>query len=146
MIRISKYERKELERVGLLRSRKIGMNPQDANYTVANKEHCSRDKTIYVAEDPEVMLFLGKYDEMNLQRISINQYNRLIDKKILTKDNTQIWGNYTPNAIAFQDAFGVWRCKKVSKIMLELGIWSNNKTKKAAANYKKPEVVEAHQG
>lgn len=146
MIRITKSERSELERVGLLRSRKIGLNAQDANFTVVNKEHCARDKSTYVVEDPEIMLFLGKYDNMNLQRISMNQYNKLTEKKILTKDNIQHWGDYVHNAIAFQDAFGVWRCKKVSKIMLELGIWSNNKTKKAANNYKKMEVIEAHEG
>lgn len=137
MIKISKQERNELERVGLLKSRRVGIHAQDANYTIANKEHCSRDKTVYVAEEPEIMLFLGKYDELNLQRISVNQYNRLVEKKILTPANTQTWMDYVPNAICFQDAFGVWRCKKISKIMLELGIWSNNKTKKAASQ-KKP--------
>lgn len=141
MIKVSKYERKELERVGLLKDRRVGLNPQDANYTVTNREHVGRDKTIYVAEEPEIMLFLGKYDELNLQRISPAQYKKLTDKKILTNENTQFWGEYKVNAICFQDSYGVYRCKKISKIMLELGIWSNNKTKN---NYKPNKVVESH--
>lgn len=141
MIKVSKYERKELERVGLLKDRRVGLNPQDANYTVTNREHVGRDKTIYVAEEPEIMLFLGKYDELNLQRISTAQYKKLTDKKILTNENTQFWGEYKVNAICFQDSYGVYRCKKISKIMLELGIWSNNKTKN---NYKPNKVVESH--
>ena len=59
MIKISKNERNNLKRVGLLKERKIGFNRQDANYTVANREHVGRDKTIYVTEEPEIMLFLG---------------------------------------------------------------------------------------
>lgn len=142
MIKVSKYERKELERVGLLKDRRVGLNPQDANYTVTNREHVGRDKTIYVAEEPEIMLFLGKYDDLNLQRISVNQYNKLVEKKILNDTNTQRWGEYKVNAICFQDSYGVYRCKKISKIMLELGIWSNNKSR---GGYKfVPKVVEAH--
>ena len=117
------------------------MNPQDANYTVTNREHVGRDKTIYVAEEPEIMLFLGKYDDLNLQRISVNQYNKLVEKKILNDANTQRWGEYKVNAICFQDSYGVYRCKKISKIMLELGIWSNNKSK---GGYKPHKVVEAY--
>lgn len=141
MIKVSKYERKELERVGLLKNRQVGLNPQDANYTVTNREHVGRDKTIYVAEEPEIMLFLGKYDDLNLQRISVNQYNKLVEKKILNDANIQRWGEYKVNAICFQDSYGVYRCKKISKIMLELGIWSNNKSK---GGYKPHKVVEAH--
>ena len=142
MIKLSKYERKELERVGLLKNRQVGLNPQDANYTVTNREHVGRDKTIYVAEEPEIMLFLGKYDDLNLQRISVNQYNKLVEKKILNDANTQRWGEYKVNAVCFQDSYEVYRCKKISKIMLELGIWSNNKSR---GGYKSiPKVVEAH--
>lgn len=144
MIKVSKYERKELERVGLLKDRRVGLNPQDANYTVTNREHVGRDKTIYVAEEPEIMLFLGKYDDLNLQRISVNQYKKLVDKGILTDENTQKWSEYKVNAICFQDSYGVYRCKKISKIMLELGIWSNNKTKGGYNNYKPHKVVENH--
>ena len=129
MIKISKYERAELERVGLLRSRQVGYNTCDANYTVVNREHLSRSKKTYVTEEPEIMLFLGKYQGLNLQRVLYSQIKQLKEKGILNDDNIQLWGKYVPNALAFQDAFGKWRVKKVAKIMLELGIWTNNKTK-----------------
>lgn len=132
MIKISKNERNNLKRVGLLKERKIGFNRQDANYTVANREHVSRDKTIYVTEEPEIMLFLGHYEGMNLQKINSKQYKQLVDKGILTGENTQRWGTYVPAAVAFEDASGGWRCKKVTKIMLELGLWSNSKSRRAA--------------
>lgn len=132
MIKISKSERDNLKRVGLLKDRKIGMNRQDANYTVANREHVGRDKTIYVTEEPEIMLFLGHYEGMNLQKINTKQYKQLTDKGILSGDNTQRWGTYVPGAVAFEDNIGNWRCKKVTKIMLELGLWSNSKSRRAA--------------
>lgn len=132
MIKISKSERDNLKRVGLLKDRRIGMNGQDANYTVANREHVGRDKTIYVTEEPEIMLFLGHYENMNLQKINAKQYKQLVDKGILNGNNTQYWGTFVPNAVAFEDATGGWRCKKVTKIMLELGLWSNSKSRRAA--------------
>lgn len=131
MIKISKFERDSLKRVGLLKDRKIGVNCQDANYTVANREHVSRDKTIYVTEEPEIMMFLGHYEGLNLQKINAKQYKQLTDKGILTNENTQHWGTYVPAAVAFEDNVGNWRCKRVTKIMLELGLWSNSKSRRA---------------
>ena len=78
------------------------------------------------------MLFLGRYEDMNLQKINSKQYKQLVDKGILTGENTQRWGTYVPAAVAFEDASGDWRCKKVTKIMLELGLWSNSKSRRAA--------------
>lgn len=141
MIKISKSERDNLKRVGLLKDRRIGMNGQDANYTVANREHVGRDKTIYVTEEPEIMLFLGHYENLNLQKINAKQYKQLIDKGILNGNNTQYWGTFVPNAVAFEDATGGWRCKKVTKIMLELGLWSNSKSRRAATKKAEEEDV-----
>ena len=141
MIKISKSERDNLKRVGLLKDRRIGMNGQDANYTVANREHVGRDKTIYVTEEPEIMLFLGHYENLNLQKINAKQYKQLVDKGILNGNNTQHWGTFVPNAVAFEDATGSWRCKKVTKIMLELGLWSNSKSRRAATKKAEEEDV-----
>lgn len=141
MIKISKSERDNLKRVGLLKDRRIGMNGQDANYTVANREHVGRDKTIYVTEEPEIMLFLGRYENLNLQKINAKQYKQLVDKGILNGNNTQYWGTFVPNAVAFEDATGGWRCKKVTKIMLELGLWSNSKSRRAATKKAEEEDV-----
>lgn len=141
MIKISKSERNNLKRVGLLKDRRIGMNGQDANYTVANREHVGRDKTIYVTEEPEIMLFLGHYENLNLQKINAKQYKQLVDKGILNGNNTQFWGTFVPNAVAFEDSTGGWRCKKVTKIMLELGLWSNSKSRRAATKKAEEEDV-----
>lgn len=130
MIKVSKWERDELERVGLLKHRKVGYNAHDANFTVVNREHLSRSKKTYVTEEPEIMLFLGKYQGQNLQRLNYKQFKQLLSKKLITKDKLQNWGTYVPGAIAFEDSFGVWRVKKLPKIMFELGIWSENKKTK----------------
>lgn len=135
MIKVSKYEREELERVGLLRHRKVGHNSHDANFTVVNREHNGRSKKTYVEEDPEIMLFLGKYQGMNLQRVTYKQFKELLSKKLVSRDKLQNWGAYVPNAEAFEDSYGVWRVRKLPAIMMELGIWSENKNR----TYVKPQ-------
>lgn len=137
MIKVTKAEREALESVGLLRSRRTGYNACDANYTVVNREHLSRSKKTYVVEEPEIMLFLGKYDNLNLQRINNSQYNLLVSKGYITSQNTQCWGEYVPNAVCFQDWTGQWRIKKVTKMMFELGLWKENNRRKY--NYIRPE-------
>ena len=137
MIKVTKAEREALESVGLLRSRRTGYNACDANYTVVNREHLSRSKKTYVVEEPEIMLFLGKYDNLNLQRINSVQYNQLVNKGYITPQNTQRWGEYVPGAICFQDWTGQWRIKKVTKMMFELGLWKENNRRKY--NYIRPE-------
>lgn len=127
MILISKEERKALDTVGLLKYKKTGFNPQDQNFQIVNREHCSRDKSIYVTEEPEIMAFLGKYKNLNLQKISDSQLNQLVNASILKENNMQKWGYYVPNAIAFEDSEGQWRIKKITKIMLFLGFWKNTK-------------------
>ena len=127
MILISKYERAELERVGLLKHKKTGRFPQDPNFQVVNKQHCSRDKSVYVAEEPDVLAFLGKWDYLNLQRISNSQKKQLIEGGFLNSNNIQKWGEYVPNAIAYEDKDGQWRIKKITKLLLFLGIWKNKK-------------------
>ena len=131
MIKISKNERNNLKRVGLLKERKIGFNRQDANYTVANREHVSRDKTIYVTEEPEIMLFLGFYENQNLQIISKRQYDQGITNKLFNESQVQKWGEYNPNAIVFVDYAGRYRVKRIAKIMIGLGIWKPNNARKS---------------
>ena len=127
MILITKDERAALDKVGLLKYKKTGINAQDQNFVVVNKEHMSRDKSYYVVESPEVMLFLGHYENLNLQKIRKDQLKTLQDKNMLHEGNMQKWGTYVPNAIAFEDAYGQWRIKRITSLMLSLGIWKSNK-------------------
>lgn len=127
MILIDKWEREALDRVGLLRYRRVGRNSQDQNFQVVNKEHCGRNKRTYVAEEAEIMAFLGHYENLNLQKINNNQYQQLVAGGLLTAENSQKWRTYVPNAIAYEDKEGQWRIKKVTKLMLFLGIWKSNK-------------------
>lgn len=128
MILITKSERQALDNVGLLKYKRTGYNPQDQNFQVVNREHCGRDKSIYVTEEPEIMAFLGHYENLNLQKINDSQVNELISGGLLSDNNMQKWGTYVPNAIAFEDRDGQWRIKKVTKLMLFLKIWKNNKS------------------
>lgn len=127
MILITKDQRAALDKVGLLKYKRTGINAQDQNFVVVNKEHMSRDKGYYVVESPEVMLFLGYYENLNLQKIRNDQLKTLQDKKMLHDGNMQKWGTYVPNALAFEDAYGQWRIKKVTNLMLALNIWKSNK-------------------
>ena len=70
MICISKREREELEQVGLLQHKRTGFNACDANFTVVNREHIGRSKKTYVVEDEKILLYLGRYDGLNLQKVS----------------------------------------------------------------------------
>ena len=78
MILITKNERKALDEVGLLKYKRTGFNPQDQNFQVVNREHVGRDKSIYVTEEPEIMAFLGHYENLNLQKISESQVKQVI--------------------------------------------------------------------
>ena len=127
MILITKDERAALDKVGLLKYKKTGINAQDQNFVVVNKEHMSRDKSYYVVESPEVMLFLGHYENLNLQKVRKDQLKTLQDKNMLHEGNMQKWGTYVPNAIAFEDAYGQWRIKRITNLMLTLNIWKSNK-------------------
>ena len=131
MILITKNEGKALDEVGLLKYKKTGYNPQDQNFQVVNREHCGRDKSIYVTEEPEIMAFLGHYENLNLQKINESQVNQLRTGGFLNENNSQKWGTYVPNAIAFEDREGQWRVKKITKLLLFLGIWKSSKVKKA---------------
>lgn len=130
MILITCDQREALDRVGLLKYKRTGLHAQDQNFVVVNKEHMSRDKAYYVVESPEVMLFLGYYDNLNLQRIRPDQLKSLKDGGYVSEKNMQKWGTYVPNAVAFEDVNGQWRIKKITNMMLYLNIWRNNKEKK----------------
>lgn len=127
MIQITRQEREALESVGLLKYRRLGFHPQDQNFVVTNKEHVGRNKRIYVAEEPDIMLFLGHYDGMNLQNVSERQVNNLLKEKMIAENQVQHWMEYKPNAVVFEDQFGHYHMKKVAKLMLFLGIWKPRK-------------------
>ena len=56
MIRISRTEKEELDRLGLLRYKKNGFDPVEQNFVVANRTHKSRNKTYYVVEEQNILL------------------------------------------------------------------------------------------
>ena len=126
MIAVSKMERKMLESVGLLRDKKTGRNPEDANYVVINRSHKSRNKKCYVVEEQDTLLFLEKYDKLNLQKVSKAQIDKLKKEKLLKDSQIQHSGEYVPGALAFQDRKGQWRIKKVTSFMIALSYWKPN--------------------
>lgn len=134
MIKINKDERIALEVAGLIKYRKVnnrGNVTQDANLVVCNREHIGKNsKTYYVVESFEVLAFLGKYDKINVQKITQAQFNSLKDKGYVTNDNVQTWRSYVPNALVYQDWNGQYYVRKIAKILLDAGIWSNSKTRK----------------
>lgn len=132
MVKITKSEREALERVGLLRHKKVGYNACDPSFYVANKEHTGRNKHTYIVESPEVMKFLGRYEDQNLQRINEKQYESLCEAGLVNEKNTQYWGQYNPKAICYQSQFGEFRIAKITPLMMHLGLWKDNKRKKMA--------------
>lgn len=127
MIQISRLQRKKLDEVGLINYKKVGLHPQDPNLVVVNKEHLSRDKTYYVVETKEILLFLQMYDGLDLQRIRPDQLQILLDANLVNEEKIQRPGEYKPGATVFQDDGGQYRCKKITNYMLALGLWKNAK-------------------
>lgn len=52
MIRITKSEKEQLDKEGLIRYKKKGQEP---NIYICNKEHMSRSKTYYVTEERKIL-------------------------------------------------------------------------------------------
>lgn len=125
MIPITKSERKALDNVGLIKYRRVGINAQDANIQIANREHMSRAKTDYITEEPEIMKFLGHFENFNMQRISNSQLKQLKDKGMATEDNIQKVGEYKPTAFIYIKCNGTILMDKIAKYMIFLGIWKN---------------------
>ena len=65
LIKITRTQKDEMVKAGILRDKKTknGITVEEANYVVANKEHCGRDKTYYVVEEYKVKKFLGLIKE-----------------------------------------------------------------------------------
>ena len=61
MVKVTQAQKEKLEKAGLLRHRKTsnGIETQSPNFVVANREHMSRAKTYYVAEEFRILKFLG---------------------------------------------------------------------------------------
>lgn len=61
LIKITRTQKDEMVKAGILRDKKTknGLTVEEANYVVANREHCGRDKTYYVVEEYRVKKFLG---------------------------------------------------------------------------------------
>ena len=123
MVKITKKEREELEKYGLLKHKKVGFHPQDPNFVVVNKEHMGRDKTVYVAEEPYIMAFLQKYDGLNLQKIRPDQLKILQEAGLIKDNDIQLPHTYNPRALVYLDDYGQYRMKKVTDLMLMLVIW-----------------------
>lgn len=128
MIQITKNERKQLESVGLFKHRRGGMNPQDSNFQVANKEHPSKAKTYYIAEEKDVMAFLEKWEHCNnIQKIAQYHLDQLLNKNVITENNIQRSGTYVPNALVYIAKNGDIYMERVTKLMLALGFWKAKK-------------------
>ena len=129
MFPISKYERNKLDSVGLIQYRRVGRNPQDANITIANREHVSRDKTDYVVdtERHEIKKFLGYFEDCNMQKISNAQLKRLVDGAKATDVNIQQDGEYKEKAFIYVRPDGTILMDKISEYMIFLNIWKNRK-------------------
>ena len=128
MIQITKLQKQELDAVGLLKYRKTGMNPQDPNFVVINKEHVGRNKHYYVTETTEILAYLERYERLNLQKIRPNQLKQLIKEGLVNEElNVQHPGEYKPAATVWIDSQGQIRCKKIAAYLLAVGIWKQNR-------------------
>lgn len=130
MLLISRRDKEKLENLGLLKHKRVGLNQQDANFQVANREHPSRAKTYYVTEDIEILTALGKFEMCNLQRISEEQLNQLMSAGLIKEDMIQHDGEYIPKPLAYISYDNKIYIPKMAKLLLFLGIWKNNKNKK----------------
>lgn len=126
MVKISKEERNGLEKYGLLKHKRIGFHAQDPNFVVVNKEHVGRDKTIYVAEEYNIMVFLERYDGLNLQKIRQDQLDSLFEMGLVSEEDIQKPKTFNPKAFIYLDSTGQYRMKKITNLMIALGIWRSN--------------------
>ena len=67
LIRVSRYDKDRLEKAGLLKHKS---KDQDPNFYVANREHTGRDKSYYVVENYDIMLFLGLIEAKKTKRFN----------------------------------------------------------------------------
>ena len=132
MIRITKQQRIAMEKVGLLAQKRYvkGEGWVDSNFVIVNRQSSGARKHTYVTETPEILMYLQKYDGFNLQLIRPNQLKTLKSKGLITDDLIQKPGEYKPGAIVFIDNSGQARMKKVTSLMIELGIWKSRDSKK----------------
>lgn len=127
MIKISRSEKDALEAVGLLKfKRKTNYSYEDANFAIVNKTHKGKNKHYYVVELPEILLFLGRFESLNLQKIREDQLQILIQNNLITENNIQHAGEYKPEATVFIDSVGQIRCKKITEYMIAMNIWRKN--------------------
>lgn len=131
MLLISRSDKDKLDNLGLLKHKKTGANPQDANFQVANREHPGRAKTYYVTEDMEILTALGRFDMCNLQKITQEQLNQLKSAGLVKEEMIQHDGEYIPKPLAYISKDGEVYIPKAAKLLLFLGIWRNNKSKKS---------------
>ena len=128
MIPVGRNERKSLEEVGLWKYKRTGLNPQDPNFTIANREHPSRAKTFYIAEEQDVMKFLEKWELCNnLQKITSQQLERLKNERLISEEKIQKSGTYVPNAFVYVAKNGDVYMEKIAKLMIGLGYWKTRK-------------------
>ena len=124
MISVSKAQRDELDRFGLLKYKKTGYKAQDPNFVVTNRGHVGRSKHYYVTEEFEIMAFLQQFEKLNLQKITKNQLNTLKDKGLVKDNNIQMPHTYQPQATVYIASDGTIYCKKISQYMKTLNLWA----------------------
>lgn len=130
MLLITRDEKDKLENLGLLKHKRTGFHQQDANFQVTNRKHFGRAKSYYVVEDIEILTVLGRFDLCNLQKITKEQLDQLMNAGLVTEDMIQHDGEYIPKPLAYISKDDEIYIPKVAKLLLFLGIWRNNKSKK----------------
>ena len=119
---ISRTEVERLRKLGLLKTKKAGRNPQEANFYVANKKHKSRAKTHYVVMDWTLMRALGKFEESNCQQITEEQFEKLLNVGLIAEDEVQTYYKVVPKAKAYAWIDGTYWIIKDYKLLNFLGI------------------------
>lgn len=103
---ISQDERRILDKYKLIRYTNKGKGYFNTNLSVVNKRHKSRAKTYRVEEDPILMRVLGRWKYANVKKITQKQYDKMVEKNIISEKTTQKVYTYVKFANCFVDING----------------------------------------
>lgn len=120
---INAYDRDRLESVGLLQFKQTGLNRQDPNFRVANKEHVGRAKTFYITETTAILRFLGCWESAHVYNITPTQLEDLKTAKLVTDSTIQQYDTYNPIGNCFIDNDGKIYVAREYKILNFLDVW-----------------------
>lgn len=97
LISISKLDKQNLEKAGLLKhcnktKRTI------PNFYISGKQHKSRDKNCFMVDTDIVLKFIGRFDSFKLPKITKEQFDSLVEAKLITENTIQNYGTYVKGA------------------------------------------------